>query len=115
MTAVLNVSNETSSSLKRSAEPPAVATPSKQPKLQDVKPTPTAGKEPVNPLEFLKSRPQIAAMNTKRAVAAPAPLPQLLQSPAAPKLTEEPKSTQFGNAKVSGKSTAIPATSSSWE
>jgi uncharacterized membrane protein len=115
VTAVPNVSNETSPSLKRPAEPHPSITPSKQPKLQDVKPTPTAEKEPVNPLEFLKSRLQIASTNKKRAVAAPTPLPQLLQSPAAPKLAEESQSTRSSKAKVSGKSTAIRAGSSSWE
>jgi hypothetical protein len=97
------------SSLKRSAEPLPSIRPSKQPKLPDVEPTPTLSKEPVNISDFLKSRPQIEAMNTKRAVAAPAQLPQLLQSPAAPKLAEGSKYTQ------SGKSTAFSTGSSSWE
>jgi hypothetical protein len=103
------------SSLKRSAEPLSSITPSKQAKLQDVNPTPIAEKEPVNALAFLKSRPQIEAMNAKRVVAVPTLSPQPLQSAAAPKLAEESKSTQSGKERKSSKSTAIPAGSSSWE
>jgi hypothetical protein len=103
------------SSLKRSAEPLSSLTPSKQPKRQDVKPTPIAEREPVNALAFLKSRPQIETMNAKRVLAVPTLDPQPMQSAAAPKLGEQSRSTQSGKGRISVKSAAIPAGSSSWE
>jgi hypothetical protein len=56
--------------------------PVKRAKLPEVdKPTASAStKEPLNALDFLRSRPQIAAMNSMRKVATPTAAPQPLQS-----------------------------------
>lgn len=103
---------------KRPAEPLPSATPAKRAKdSQDDKPTPTSAKEPVNVLDFLKSRPQIAAMDTMRKSAQPAAVIAPLQSAkAVPRLVEEsksvlPEATLFRNPRMS----AMDPDSDSWE
>jgi len=67
--------------LKRPAEPLPSTTPAKRAKNPENDGTSgsISTKEPVNALEFLKSRPQIAAMNSMRKTATPTATPQSLQ------------------------------------
>jgi hypothetical protein len=116
MTANLNTTEKTTSSLKRSAGPVPGATSSKQPKLQDVKPTPATEKEPVNPLEFLKSRPQIAKMNTMRMGTLPAEISQPSQpAKAALGRVEELKPTQSRATSSGNINVLVVRDSDSWE
>ncbi|KAM0704216.1 hypothetical protein Q7P35_008449 [Cladosporium inversicolor] len=77
-----NIAKAPARPLKRPAEPLPSTTPAKRAKNpEDGNPSASIStKEPPNALDFLKWRPQIAAMNSMRKAVAPTAAPQSLQS-----------------------------------